>query len=96
MYSIPFSEPAGIIAGTLAGRFGAELGKDLAREYGLPKSVGAGLGACAAHYLAGAATKVLLNAGVLDAAGTAVSMAWTTPMASVAHGIIEGVWEATA
>ena len=97
MYSIPFSEPLGIIVGTLAGRIGAEVGKNLAREYGLPKSVCAGLGWRWRRALPGGGSyQVLLNAGMLDARGAAVSVAWTTPVIAVAHGIIEGVWEATA
>lgn len=96
MHSIPFAEPLGILTGTLAGRFGAEFGKDVARKYGWPSAVCAGVGACIAHYLAGAATRTVLNVTVLDVPGTAVSVAWTTPMASVAHGVVEGVWEALA
>ena len=93
MYSTPLSEPVGLMVGTVAGRAGAEIGKTLAEEWGLPTTLGAGLGAFALHYLAGSATKTVINAGMLDAPGAAVSVAATTPLVSITHGLIEGAIE---
>jgi hypothetical protein len=81
------------MVGTVAGRAGAEIGKTLAEEWGLPTSLGAGLGAFALHYLAGSAARTLVNAGMLDVSGTAVSVAATTPLVSMTHGLIEGAIE---
>lgn len=93
MYSTPLSEPLGLAVGTVAGRAGAAIGKTLAKEWGLPTSLGAGLGAFALHYLAGSAVKTVVNVSTLDVSGAAVSVAATTPLVSITHGLIEGAIE---
>ena len=101
-HSIIISEPLGTLAGFFAGRAGSDgmyALSDFVLQNASPNTqrigriVSAGIGAGTGHLIVEGLTKAAINTGSGDVGLGYASTAITTPTTSVAHGVLEAIYE---
>lgn len=90
-WSMVVAEPIGVIVGIFCGRLAANHGREIARKWGWPEVIGGMAGAALGHYLANAATKLVINIAMADAVGAGANVTVTSPTTSLIHALAEGI-----